>query len=65
MRTTNQHFSNNRETSIEHLQEHYFHFDAKRATGALTTGRQGLRGAEARCIRKIDYLLVAMPAKVL
>jgi len=36
----------NRETSIEYIQEHYFHYDAKRATGALATGRKGLKAAK-------------------
>ena len=30
---------NNCDTSIQYVQEHYFHYDAKRATGALLTGR--------------------------
>jgi integrase len=34
---------NNCDTSIEYIQDHYFHYDAKRATGALATGRKGLR----------------------
>ncbi len=36
---------NNCDTSIEYIQQHYFHYDAKRATGALATGRKGLRAA--------------------
>jgi len=35
----------NRETSIEYIQDHYFHYDEKRATGALATGRKGLKSA--------------------
>jgi integrase len=34
---------NNCDTSIDYIQQHYFHYDAKRATGALATGRKGLR----------------------
>jgi hypothetical protein len=34
---------NNCDTSIEYIQEHYFHYDAKRATGALATGRKSLK----------------------
>ena len=30
---------NNCDTSVQYVQEHYFHYDAKRATGALLTGR--------------------------
>jgi len=37
---------NNCDTSIEYIQQHYFHYDAKRATGALATGRKGLRSAQ-------------------
>jgi len=33
---------NNCDTSIEYSQDHYFHYDAKRATRALATGRKGL-----------------------
>lgn len=33
----------NRDTSIEYIQDHYFHYDAKRATGALATGRKALK----------------------
>jgi len=37
---------NNCDTSIQYVQEHYFHYDAKRATGALGHGRQrALKGA--------------------
>ena len=36
---------NNCDTSIEYIQQHYFHYDAKRATGALATGRKGLKAA--------------------
>jgi len=36
---------NNCDTSIEHIQQHYFHYDAKRATGALATGRGQLKDA--------------------
>jgi len=36
---------NNCDTSIEYIQQHYFHYDAKRATGALATGRRGLSSA--------------------
>ena len=35
----------NCDTSLQYVQEHYFHYDAKRATAALTTGRKrGLKG---------------------
>ena len=30
---------------IQYVQEHYFHYDAKRATDALATGRGRLKGA--------------------
>jgi hypothetical protein len=33
------------DTSIEYIQQHYFHYDAKRATGALATGRKSLKAA--------------------
>ena len=37
---------NNCDTSIQYVQDHYFHYDAKRATGALGQGRQrALKGA--------------------
>ena len=36
---------NNCDTSIQYIQEHYFHYDAKRATDALATGRGPLKGA--------------------
>jgi len=36
---------NNCDTSIEYIQDHYYHYDAKRATGALATGRKGLKSA--------------------
>jgi hypothetical protein len=36
---------NNCDTSIQYVQEHYFHSDAKRATDALSTGRGQLKGA--------------------
>ena len=36
---------NNCDTSIQYVQEHYFHYDAKRATDALSTGRGQLKGA--------------------
>ena len=36
---------NNCDTSIEYIQEHYFHYKAKRATGALATGRKRFRAA--------------------
>ena len=36
---------NNCDTSIQYIQEHYFHYDAKRATEALSTGRKRLKGA--------------------
>ena len=44
-RTTNQHLRKNCDTSIQYVQEHYFHYDAKRATDALATGRGQLKGA--------------------
>ena len=31
---------NNCDTSIQYVQEHYFHYDAKRATDALSTGKK-------------------------
>ena len=34
---------NNCDTSIKYIQDHYFHYDAKRATGALATGRKSLK----------------------
>ena len=37
---------NNCDTSIEYIQQHYFHYDAKRATGALATGRKSLRATQ-------------------
>ena len=36
---------NNCDTSIQYVQEHYFHYDAKRATDALSKGRGQLKGA--------------------
>ena len=36
---------NNCDTSIEYIQQHYFHYDAKRATDELSTGRGQLKGA--------------------
>ena len=30
---------------MQYVQEHYFHYDAKRATDALATGRGQLKGA--------------------
>jgi len=30
-------------TAIEYIQQNYFHYDTKRATGALATGRKGPR----------------------
>ena len=36
---------NNCDTSIQYVQEHYFHYGAKRATDALSTGRGQLKGA--------------------
>ena len=42
---------NNCDTSIEYIQEHYFHYDAKRATGALATGRKGLRTGSGSGLR--------------
>ena len=36
---------NNCDTSIQYVQEHYFHDDAKRATDALATGRGQFKGA--------------------
>ena len=44
-RTINQHLCNNDDTSIKYVQDHYFHYDAKRATDALATGRGQLKGA--------------------
>jgi len=37
---------NNCDTSIEYIQQHYFHYDAKRATGALATGRKTLKNED-------------------
>ena len=31
--------------TINHVQDHYFHYDAKKATDALATGRGQLKGA--------------------
>jgi hypothetical protein len=42
-RTPNQHLCNNCDTSIQYVQDHYFHYDVSRVTGALATGRKGLR----------------------
>ena len=42
---------NNCDTSIEYIQQHYFHYDAKRTTGALATGRKGLRSAREALIK--------------
>lgn len=39
------HLSSQAKTSIQYVQEHYFHYDAKRATDALATGRGQLKGA--------------------
>ena len=36
---------NNCDMTIQYIQEHYFHYDAKRATDALATGRGQLKGA--------------------
>ena len=36
---------NNCDTSIQYVQEHYFHYVAKRATDALSTGRKDLKVA--------------------
>jgi len=36
---------NNCDTSIEYIQDHYYHYEAKRATGALATGRKKLKTA--------------------
>lgn len=44
-RTINQHLCKNCDTSIQYAQEHNFHYDTKRATDALATGRGELKGA--------------------
>jgi hypothetical protein len=44
---------NNCDTSIEYIQQHYFHYDAKRATGALATGRKGLKAGEGEALTQI------------
>ena len=36
---------NNFDTSIQYVQDHYFHYDAKRVTDTLATGRGQLKGA--------------------
>ena len=36
---------NNCDSSIQYVQEHYFHYDAKRATDVLATGCGPLKGA--------------------
>ena len=36
---------NNCDTLIQYVEEYYFHYDAKRATDALVTGRGPLKGA--------------------
>ena len=36
---------NNCDTSIQYVQEHYFHYDAKRATDAFATGRGESKGS--------------------
>ena len=35
---------NNCDTSIQYVQEYYFHYDAKRATDPLATSRGELKG---------------------
>jgi len=40
------HPGKNSDASVECIQQHYFHYDAKRATGALATGRKGLKAAD-------------------
>jgi hypothetical protein len=37
---------NNCDTSNEYIQQHYVHYDAKRATTALATGRKHLKAAK-------------------
>ncbi len=44
-RTINQHLWNKCDTRIKYVQDHYFQYDAKRATDALATGRGQLKGA--------------------
>ena len=39
------HLSSQEKTSIQYVQEVYYHYDAKRATDALSTGRGQLKGA--------------------
>ena len=36
---------NNCDTSIQYVEDHYFHYDAKGTTDALATGRGQLKGA--------------------
>ena len=49
-------FHNNCDTSIEYIQDHYFHYEAKKATGALATGRKGLRTAKGKDLGELqDY----------
>jgi integrase len=47
---------NNCDTSIEYIQEHYFHYDAKRATEALSTGRKGLKAAVGKDWMRDPYV---------
>lgn len=47
---------NNCDTSIEYIQEHYFHYDAKRATGALSTGRKRLKAAKMADIEQETFI---------
>jgi len=44
-RTINKHPWNKCGTSIQYVQDHYFQYDAKKATDALATGRGQLKGA--------------------
>jgi len=48
---------NNCDTSIQYVQEHYFHYDAKRATDALSTGRKrALKGGLSTDWMKDPYV---------
>ena len=55
-RTTNHHLRNNYKASIQYAQEHYFPYDAKRATDALATGRGQIKGATGATGYKVIFL---------
>ena len=46
----------NCDTSIEYIQEHYFHYNAKRATEAPSTGRKGLDAAVGKDWMRDPYV---------